>query len=46
MEEEEEAKSESGENEVVSRFTMLEREEEPKAHDLTIVRINVNVDVR
>lgn len=44
--EEEEVESELGENEVVSRFTMPEREEEPRAQDQIVVRMNVNVDVR
>lgn len=46
MEEDEEAESESGENEVVSRFRMPKREEEPEVKDQIIVRMNVDVDVR
>lgn len=46
MEEEEEVESESGENEAISRFKMLEKEEEPEARDQIVARMNVDLDIR
>ncbi|XP_059076892.1 uncharacterized protein LOC131876121 [Cryptomeria japonica] len=43
--EEEEVESDSGENEVISRFRRSKREEEPEAQDEIVARVNTNIYV-
>lgn len=44
--EEEEVESESTENEAISIFKIPDKEEEPKAQDQIVARMNVDLDVR